>query len=84
MNRVAETSILGVMLTDGLGNLTACACLKDIDFEPGYAELFQAIKDLPKDQRNDLIKAVFRRTFEPSNIVEYIKILKGDLPEVKP
>ena len=80
MNRTAEVSILGAMLTDNIANVTAAACLRSTDFELGYAQVFQAIKDLPKDQRDVLIETMRERAFVPGNMIHYIKILRGELP----
>ncbi len=80
MNRTAEVSILGAMLTDNIANVTAAACLKSLDFEPGYAQLFQILKVMPKDQRDYLAEALREKSFVPGNITTYIKILKGELP----
>lgn len=80
MNRIAETSIIGAMLTDNIANVTAAACLRSTDFELGYAQVFQAIKDLPKDQRDALIETMRERAFVPGNMIHYIKILRGELP----
>ena len=82
MNRIAETSIIGAMLTDSLAHMTASACLKSTDFELGYAQLFQALKDLPKDQKNDLIEVIKSQDFEPGNVLAYIKILRNELPTI--
>ena len=82
MNRIAEFSVITSMLLSPTAKALATTnCRKD-DFSEPLGYLFEALANLPPADSWELSQAIGKAYCVPENIKEYIKILKGDLPEV--